>query len=452
MVRVRFAPSPTGIPHIGNTRTALFNYLFARHNSGKFILRIEDTDRARLVPGSLAKILEILKIVGIHWDEGPYIQSERLDIYKKYALELVKKGAAYRCYCSPERLKTLRGHGYDRHCLNLPLKKLPFVIRLKVPQTGSTGWQDLIQKKIVFKNQLLDDQVLLKSDGFPTYHLAVVIDDHLMKISHILRGAEWISSTPKHILLFRAFGWPVPQIGHFPVILGPDKSKLSKRHGAKSVLDYSQEGYLPEALNTFMAYLGWSYQDNSQILSLEELIKLFDIKALHQTNAIFDLQKLNYFNAKLIRQTSLKALLQLIKPFLKFKLSEEKLIKIIPLIQERLIKLDEVNDLIEYFIIQPKTNTKTLLLESNLSVAGTKKYLQQVSRAMDSLSDWSIASLEEKLHDLQVSLGLKPRPAFMTIRLAVTGRPATPPLFDVLSILGKNEVLKRLTYVQKTLG
>lgn len=452
MVRVRFAPSPTGIPHIGNTRTALFNYLFARHNSGKFILRIEDTDKARLVPGSLQKILEILKIVGIHWDEGPYIQSERLEIYKKYALELVKKGAAYHCYCTPERLKTLRGQGYDRHCLNLPLQKLPFVIRLKVPQTGTTGWQDLIQKKIVFKNQLLDDQVLLKSDGFPTYHLAVVVDDHLMKISHILRGSEWISSTPKHILLFRAFGWPIPQIGHFPVILGPDKAKLSKRHGAKSVLDYCQEGYLPQALNTFMAYLGWSYQDNSQILSLDELIKLFDIKNLHQTNAIFDLQKLNYFNAKLIRQTPLKDLLQLIKPFLKFKLPDDQLIKIIPLIQERLVKLGEVNDLIEYFVIPPKTNTKALLLESKMSVAGTKKYLQQVSQAVDSLSDWSIASLEEKLHDLQTSLGLKPRPAFMTIRLAITGRLATPPLFDVLCTLGKNEVLKRLTYVQKTLG
>ncbi len=452
MVRVRFAPSPTGIPHIGNTRTALFNYLFARHHSGKFILRIEDTDRARLVSGSLEKILEILKIVGIHWDEGPYIQSERLDIYKKYALELVKKGAAYRCYCSPERLKTLRGHGYDRHCLNLPLQRKPFVIRLKVPQTGDTGWQDLIQKKIVFKNQLLDDQVLLKSDGFPTYHLAVVVDDHLMKISHILRGSEWISSTPKHILLYQAFGWSMPQFGHFPVILGPDKAKLSKRHGAKSILDYCREGYLPQALNTFMAYLGWSYQDNSQILSMEELIKLFDIKKIHQTNAIFDLQKLNYFNAKLIRQLSVDKLLQLIKPYLKLKMSEDRLAKIIPLIQERLVKLGEVNDLIEYFAVQPKTDTKAILLESKMSAAGTKKYLQQVSQVVDSLSDWSATALEEKLHNLQTSLGLKPRPAFMTIRLAVTGRPATPPLFDVLSILGKNEVVKRLTYVQKTLG
>jgi len=457
MVRVRFAPSPTGIPHIGNTRTALFNYLFAMHNSGKFILRIEDTDKARLVPGSLAKILEILKIVGIDWDEGPYIQSERLAIYKKYALELVKKGAAYRCYCSPERLKTLRGHGYDRHCLKLSTSKVeslkkPFVIRLKVPQTGETGWQDLIQGKIVFKNQLLDDQVLLKSDGFPTYHLAVVVDDHLMKISHILRGSEWISSTPKHILLYQAFGWPQPQFGHFPVILGPDKAKLSKRHGAKSILDYQAEGYLPQALTTFMAYLGWSYQDNSQLLSMEELIKLFDIKKIHQTNAIFDLQKLNYFNAKLIRQTPMKSLLQLIKPYLKLKISEDRLAKIIPLIQERLVKLGEVNDLIEYFVIQPKTNTKVLLLESNLSVAGTKKYLQQVSQAVDSVSDWSVTGLEEKLHDLQTKLGLKPRPAFMTIRLAVTGRPATPPLFDVLYILGKDEVVSRLTYVQKTLG
>lgn len=457
MVRVRFAPSPTGIPHIGNTRTALFNYLFARHHSGKFILRIEDTDRSRLVPGSLEKILEILKIVGIHWDEGPYIQSERLDIYKKYALELVKKKAAYYCFCSPERLKTLRGHGYDGHCRQLSTSKVeslktPFIIRLKVPQTGATGWQDLIQNQIVFKNQLLDDQVLLKSDGFPTYHLAVVVDDHLMKISHILRGSEWISSTPKHILLYQAFGWSLPQFGHFPVILGPDKAKLSKRHGAKSILDYCREGYLPQALNTFMAYLGWSYQDNSQILSIDELIKLFDIKKLHKTNAIFDLQKLDYFNAKLIRQLSVDKLLQLIKPYLKLKISEDRLAKIIPLIQERLVKLAEINDLIEYFVIQPKTDTKEILLESKMSAAGTKKYLQQVSQVMDSLADWSIASLEEKLHNLQVSLGQKPRPAFMTIRLAVTGRPATPPLFDVLSILGKNEVIKRLTYVQKTLG
>ena len=452
MVRVRFAPSPTGIPHIGNTRTALFNYLFARHNSGKFILRIEDTDQARLVPGSLQKILEILKIVGIHWDEGPYIQSERLAIYQKYAHELVKKGAAYRCYCSPERLKTLRGHGYDRHCLKLSTSKVEsskkhFVIRLKVPQTGSTGWQDLIQGKIVFKNQLLDDQVLLKSDGFPTYHLAVVVDDHLMEISHILRGSEWISSTPKHILLFRAFGWPIPQIGHFPIILGPDKSKLSKRHGAKSILDYQAEGYLPEALNTFMAYLGWSYRDNSQILSLDELIKLFDIKNLHQTNAIFDLQKLNYFNAKLIRQTPLKTLLQLIKPFLKFKLPEEKLIKIIPLIQERLIKLADINDLIEYFVILPKVDPKALLAESKLSPAETIKYLQAVIQVLEVTKD-----LETDLHQLQQQLNLSPRQAFMTLRLAVAGRPATPPLFDVLSILGKNEVVKRLTYVQKTLG
>ncbi|KKS78917.1 MAG: Glutamyl-tRNA synthetase [Candidatus Beckwithbacteria bacterium GW2011_GWA2_43_10] len=424
MVRVRFAPSPTGIPHIGNTRTALFNYLFARHHQGKFILRIEDTDRARLVPGSLEKILEILKIVGIQWDEGPYIQST--------------------------------GHGYDGYCRQLSTSKVeslkkPFVIRLKVPQTGTTGWEDLIQKKIVFKNQLLDDQVLLKSDGFPTYHLAVVVDDYLMKISHILRGSEWISSTPKHILLYRAFGWPVPQIGHFSVILGPDKAKLSKRHGAKSVLDYCQEGYLPQALTIFMAYLGWSYQDNSKILSLDELIKLFDIKALNQTNAIFDIKKLDYFNAKLIRQLAVDKLLQLIKPFLKFKLPEKKLIKIIPLIQERLVKLGDFNDLIEYFALRPKPDTKALLRESKMSVIETKKYLQQVSQAVDSSSDWSTAILEEKLHDLQTKLGLKPRPAFMTIRLAVTGRSATPPLFDVLNILGKNEVVKRLTYVQKTL-
>lgn len=460
MVRVRFAPSPTGIPHIGNTRTALFNFLFARHHHGKFILRIEDTDKARFVPGSLEKILEILKIVGIQWDEGPYVQSKRLDIYKKYALELVEKGAAYRCYCSAERLAKMRAFQqqhqqiprYDRRCLNMPFKKGPYVIRLKVPQAGATGWQDLIQKNIVFQNQFIDDQILLKTDGFPTYHLAVVVDDHLMKISHILRGAEWISSTPKHILLYRAFGWPIPQIGHFPIILGPDKSKLSKRHGAKSILDYRQEGYLTQALNTFMAYLGWSYQDNSEILSLDQLIKNFDIQDIHQTNAIFDLQKLNYFNAKLIRQTSLNDLLQLIKPFLQYKFSNEKLIKIIPLIQERLVKLEDINNLVQYFAIQPESDTEALLFESKMSAFETKKYLLQVSQTINNISDWSVAGIEEKLHALQISLGLKPRPAFMTIRLALTGQSATPPLFDIIYILGKNKVIERLTYVQKSLG
>ena len=460
MIRVRFAPSPTGIPHIGNTRTALYNFLFARHHQGKLILRIEDTDRARLVPESLPKILEILKFVGIDWDEGPLVQSERLDIYQKLARQLIDTGKAYYCFCSKERLAKLRGKGYDQRCLKLRsdqvkkllAKKTPYVIRLKVPDQGVTAWDDLIQKRIEFKNELIDDQVLLKSDGYPTYHLAVVVDDHLMKITHILRGVEWISSTPKHILLYQAFGWEIPQIGHFPVILGPDKAKLSKRHGAKSVLDYRDEGYLAEALVTFMAYLGWSYQDNSELLPINRLIDEFDLKHIQSGNPIFDLAKLDYFNAKLIRSLPLPKLIQLIKPFLKIKISDTLINQIMPLIAERLVKLSEVNELTEYFVTQPKIDASAVLKESGMPAQETAKYLSQVSETVSQMAAWSVVNLETKLHELQLKLKLKPRPAFMTIRLAVTGRPATPPLFDVLYILGKAEVIKRLTYAQKTLS
>lgn len=438
MVRVRFAPSPTGIPHIGNTRTALFNFLFARHNQGKLILRIEDTDQARLVPGSLEKILEILKIVGITWDEGPYIQSERLKIYKEHALALVKKGAAYYCDC-PKGEKNC----HCRHS-NLPKVK-PYVVRLKVPAEGKTGWQDLIQGRIEFNNSEINDQVLLKSDGYPTYHLAVVVDDHLMKISHILRGVEWISSTPKHLLLYQAFGWPIPQIGHFPVILGPDKAKLSKRHGAKSVLEYQAEGYLPQALVSFMAYLGWSYRDNSQVLTLKELTQLFDIKHIQKGNAIFDLKKLNYFNAKLIRTLPEKQLLQLIKPFPQYT-------KIVPLIIDRLVKLSDIDDQVDYFIKQPEINSAAVLEESKMSPKDTKIYLEKVKQTLQLIKVWSQANLEKSLHELQINLKLGPRPAFMTIRLAICGRPATPPLFSVLEVIGKETVIKRLIYAQTALS
>ncbi|MFH0943357.1 MAG: glutamate--tRNA ligase [Candidatus Beckwithbacteria bacterium] len=469
MVRVRFAPSPTGIPHIGNTRTALFNYLFAKHHHGRFILRVEDTDQARLVPGSLEKILKILKIVGISWDEGPFIQSQRLDLYRQHALDLVKKGSAYYCFCPSERLASMRASQqkhhqlpkYDRHCLKLSTskvesylrQKLPYVIRLKVPATGETSWNDLIAKKISFQNQLLDDQVLLKSDGYPTYHLAVVVDDHLMNITHILRGVEWISSTPKHILLYQAFGWSVPEIGHFPVILGPDKAKLSKRHGAKSILDYQTEGYLPQALITFMAYLGWSYEDNSQLLTLDQLVKLFDLDHIHQTNAIFDIKKLDYFNAKLIRQTPAKTLVQLIKPHLKFKISQSELVKIIPLVQERLIKLTDINNLIDFFCQDIKLDSKLLLNQSQLPASQIKTALFQVIKTYQALSAkfWRVKDLEALGYQLLDITGLNPRQLFMTIRVALTGKTATPPLFDIIAVLGKSTTIKRLKHAQTKL-
>lgn len=470
MVRVRFAPSPTGIPHIGNTRTALYNYLFARHHQGKLIVRIEDTDRKRLVPGSLEKILTILKSVGINWDEGPevggpsapYIQSKRLKIYQRYADDLVKKGSAYYCFCSSERLTKLRAEQqknsqlpqYDRHCLNLSEaeiktrleEKKTYVIRLKVPQSGSTAWNDLIQGKISFENENIDDQVLLKSDGYPTYHLAVVVDDHLMEISHILRGVEWISSTPKHILLFQAFGWSVPQIGHFPIILGPDKAKLSKRHGAKSILDYQNEGYLPEPLLTFMTYLGWSYQDNSQILPMNELIKLFDLDHVQKGNPIFDIKKLDYFNAKYIRQLSVKKLIQLIKPFAKQPLDDQKWQQIIPLIQERLTKLTEVNDLIDFFINDVKPDRNLIKQQSQKTTSQINQVLEQIVAAYSLIpqSEWQVTNLENIGHQLLDKTAWTPRQLFMTIRVILTAKTATPPLFAVMEVLGKKETLKRL--------
>ena len=325
------------------------------------------------------------------------------------------------------------------------------MIRLKVPETGVTGWTDLIQGKIEFKNELIDDQVLLKSDGYPTYHLAVVADDHLMKISHILRGVEWISSTPKHLLLYQSFGWQPPKLGHFPVILGPDKAKLSKRHGAKSVLDYRDEGYLPEALLSFMAYLGWSHGDNSELFTMKQLIEKFDLNKIQASNPMFDLQKLDYFNAKLIRQTPVKELIQLIKPFIKLKITAAKLAQIIPLIQERLIRLTEINSLIEYFVQTPNIDSKAILKESTMSPQQTANYLFKVSEEIKKLTSWSVVNLETALHALQAKLNLKPRPAFMTLRLAITGQSATPPLFDVMAVIGQAEIIKRLTYVQKTL-
>lgn len=475
MVRVRFAPSPTGIPHIGNTRTALYNYLFSKHNQGKFIVRIEDTDQQRLVKGSLEKILQILEFIGIKWDEGPqkngpyapYIQSKRLKIYQEYAHKLVKQNSAYYCFCTTERLEQMRheqqkkGHlsKYDRHCLSLPASKVAnylkegknYVIRLKVPQTGETGWTDLIQGPIKFENKLIDDQIILKSDGFPTYHLAVVVDDFLMKINHVLRGVEWISSTPKHILLYQAFNWPLPKFGHFPVILGSDKAKLSKRHGALSALDYKDLGYLPEALISFMAYLGWAYQDNSELLDLNQLIKKFDLSKVHKANPIFDIEKLNYFNSKYIRSLSTQKLIKLAKPYLKNKIETNQLKQIIPQIQDRMVKLTDINYLTEYFIQDPKLDTKEILKESKVDLQTTKNFLLQLIKVLESLEDWTVDSLETTLKEFQLQSNFKPRPAFMTIRLVVTGRSQTPPLFDVLEILGKKEVIKRLLHAQKSL-
>lgn len=472
MIRTRIAPSPTGIPHIGNTRTALYNYLFAKKNKGKFIVRIEDTDRERLVSGSLKKILAIFKLLALNWDEGPeksgpykpYVQSQRLDLYKKYTQQLINQGDAYYCFCTKERLTKLRSNQqkakqlpkYDRHCLGLDKKtiennlkaKKPYVVRLKIPDNQEIEWTDLIQGKIKFNSQNLDDQVLLKSDGYPTYHLAVVIDDYLMKISHVLRGVEWVSSTPKHILLYQAFGWPLPHFGHLPVILGSDKAKLSKRHGAKSALDYQQDGFLPEALVNFMAYLGWSYKDNSDLLTLTELVEAFDLSKIGKANPIFDIKKLLWFNGQWIRKKTDNELAELLKPFLTLSISSEKLFEAIPLIKERLTTLKEVNELLAFLQNDLKININLVKKQADKDADEFKKLLTEIIDIVNNLEDWSVESLEKNIKNCQKNFPFwSNREYFMTLRVAITGFAVTPPLFDSIKILGKTLVQKRLKQV-----
>lgn len=467
-IRVRIAPSPTGIPHIGNTRTALFNWLFAKKNGGKFIIRVEDTDRERYVPESLTAIFEILEWMGIDHDEGPdkggeygsYTQSERLSIYKKYALELIEKSHAYYCFCTSERLDQMRKDQeknhlpprYDRHCQSMTeqeitenlMKGMPYVIRLKVPDDGTSEWDDLILGHISFENKVIDDQVLLKSDGFPTYHLGVVVDDYLMKISHVLRGSEWTSSTPKHILLYQFFGWEKPLWGHLPVILGPDKAKLSKRHGANSALWYRDQGYLPEALLNAIALWGWTPKNGLEILTKEEMVNLFDLKNVTITNPIFNPTKIDWFNGQYIRKTTPEELLKLLKPFLQENVDESKVKQIIPLVQDRLVKLSEWKELTNFFFVAPETYDEKLLLQGH-DKTEVKDILEKGMELFNGLQEpWTHNEWEKGIRELADEKKWKHADVFQIYRVAISGKIATPPLFETMVVLGKDEVNNRL--------
>ncbi|NOY15115.1 MAG: glutamate--tRNA ligase [bacterium] len=473
-VRVRFAPSPTGIPHIGNTRTALFNWLFAKHHGGKFIVRIEDTDQKRLVPGSREKIMAILDILGLKEDEsyrvggkyGPYIQSQRLDIYQRYARQLIDLGKAYYCFCSPDRLSQVRkdqqkrgqAPKYDRHCLSLSKDEVEkrikageaYVVRLKVPDDVKVSWQDVIQGSITIKTENIDDQVLLKSDGYPTYHLAVVVDDHLMKISHVLRGSEWISSTPKHILLYQAFGWDLPKFGHFPVILGPDKSKLAKRHGAKSVFDYVAEGYLPEALVNFMAFLGWNYKDNSAVLGLNELIKVFDLDKVGKSNPIFDIDKLKYFNKEHIKKLPAEELAKRIKQFLPedFPVKEESvLIYLARLCQVRMTTLTDFLSLTEFVYPDKKADEK--VVKKRIKDPIVIGALVKIKALLENLSEWTPEAIEAEVKKIVEAHSWPKGKVYMGLRVAVLINPVTPPLFESMAVLDRQVVIDRIADVLK---
>jgi glutamyl-tRNA synthetase len=474
-VRVRFAPSPTGLPHVGNIRTALFNWLFARHSKGQFIVRIEDTDVARWVKGAIEAILESLHWLELDWDEGPevggeygpYFQSQRLDIYRVIAQQLVKQDDAYLCYCSPERLEQMRAEqmrrkvppGYDRRCRNLSARErvqleiqgiIP-VIRFKTPLDGETRFDDLIRGQVVFDNRNLDDFVLLKSDGYPTYHLANVVDDHLMEISHVLRADEWLASTPRHVLLYEALDYQPPLFAHLPMILGPDRSKLSKRHGAVSILDYREQGYPPEAVINFLALLGWSLDDRTEMISREQLVRDFSLERIAKTGAIFNIDKLNWMSGVYIRQLNAEEFLQRVLPFLeaglpqgiKRPLSTEYVQQMAPLIQERITTLGEAAEYAEFFFVQ-ELDYDPALLTADLTAEAALEALQAANKRLQRLDSFDASSLEGLLRPLASELGLKTGEFFGLLRVATTGRTAAPPLFQTMAILGRERCLQRI--------
>ncbi len=471
-VRVRYAPSPTGSPHVGNIRTALFNWLFARHYGGRFILRIEDTDVARRVEGAEEEIADSLKWLGLDWDEGPvvggdygpYRQSERLTVYQDAAQRLVEEGKAYYCYCSAQRLAEMRAHqmrekrppGYDRRCRDLAPVDRPEgvapLVRFRMPLSGQTTFHDLIRGDVTFDNAVLDDFVLLKSDGYPTYHLANVVDDRLMEISHVMRADEWIPSTPRHVLLYEALGWKPPLFAHFPIILGSDRAKLSKRHGATSLVAFRDLGYLPEAMFNFLTLLGWSLDDKTEIISKEDIVRHFSLERVGKTAAIFSLEKLDWMNGVYIRQMEAADLRDRLMPFLDRglppdvprPLSPDYILAMVPLVQERLKKLSEIVDLTDFFFLTELHYDVSLLLGKGLTPEVASQALASTLEKLKSPREFSAPVLEEALRPLAAELGLKAGAFFGILRVAVTGRTVSPPLFESMALLGRVRVVERL--------
>jgi glutamyl-tRNA synthetase len=466
-VRLRFAPSPTGYPHLGNIRTALFNWLFARHHGGIFILRIEDTDTARKVEGAVDIILDSLRWLGLDWDEGPYFQSQRLPVYRETAQRLIDEDHAYLCYCSPERLEAMRQEQmkrkqppkYDRSCRDLAqqertqlqAKGIHPVVRFKTPLEGETTFHDLIYGRVTFKHDTLDDFVLLKSDGYPTYHLANIVDDHLMAISHVLRAEEWLSSTPRHVLLYQALNWQAPQFAHLPMILGPDRAKLSKRHGTTNIGEYQEGGYLPEAMINFLALLGWSLDDRTELLSREELIKYFSLERVGKTAAIFNKDKLEWMNGVYLRKLSLEEFVRRATPFLdrdlpgsvERPLDHSYVREVLSLIQERAKTLAEVPRLADFFFLDELQYDTGLFLKGKLDARSAARAIMTASQRLEKIAAWDASTLEAVLRSLATELNLRTGEFFGLLRIAITGRTATPPLFQTMSLLGKEKCLKR---------
>ncbi len=474
-VRVRYAPSPTGIPHVGNIRTALFNWLFARHNGGSLIVRIEDTDQARTQEGAIQAILESLRWLDIDWDEGPevggdfgpYLQSERLDIYDRYARKLLESGAAYHCYCSAERLKAARDEQsrlkqmpvYNGRCRDVSEDEakasgdtdIP-VVRFRVPTGRTITFNDRIREKVSFDSDILGDFVLIKTDKFPTYHMANVVDDHLMKISHVLRAEEWLSSTPRHLLLYEALGMIPPQYGHLPIILGPDRSKLSKRHGAAALLDYRGLGFVPDAMVNYLALMGWSLDDHTELFARNELVEHFALERVGKTGAIFDITKLSWMNGVYLRDMPAGRFVEDALPILESKLppavprplDRAYAERVLPLLQERIKTLEELPEIAAFFFADEISHDPAALIPKKMDRDATISALNAAATNLDPLESWDPDSLEALLRPLAPDLGIKTGQLFGALRVAVTGRTAAPPLFDTMSVLGRERCMKRI--------
>ena len=520
-VRVRYAPSPTGMQHIGGVRTALFNYLFARSQNGKFILRLEDTDRTRYDEKYVQNLYDTMAWLGIDWDEGgskggeygPYVQSERFELYKKYAYELVEKGEAYYCFCDAERLDRIRkiqtenkmAPGYDRNCRHLTPEEVkanldagkPYVIRLKVPMEGETKFSDHLLGDIVWKNEdISPDPVLLKSDGFPTYHLANIVDDHFMKISHVMRAQEWIPSTPLHVQMYRAFGWEHPEFCHLPMVNGADGKKLSKRHGSTSLNEFRARGYLPQAIVNYVAMLGCSYEEGKEFYTLEELAARFKLEHLNKAPAVFDYKKLEYFNANYIRQLSTEELYKWTLPFItgtgdaalevaidpesqqplpnvgpKFSGVamgddgrpycvdksmnmtsddvEKTLMGLMPLIRERLKFLSEAAEMVHFMFTEPAVPPVEQLIPKKLDAAKTKEVLEAAKDFVHQCFSLDHEGAEALAKSKAEALGIKLGDFMMPIRMAVTGSRVSPPLIGSIVVLGEEKSLAR---IEKTIA
>jgi glutamyl-tRNA synthetase len=474
-VRARFAPSPTGALHIGSVRTTLYNYFLARQDPhGALILRIEDTDQERLVPGAIDSIYDGLHWFGIRWDEGPreggpyapYVQSERLPLYQAKARELVAGGAAYPCFCTKERLEQMRAAQrargeitrYDRLCRSIPPVEAaaraasePHVIRLKVPDDGTIAIDDLVYGHVEWPLNAIEDQVLLKSDGFPTYQLAVVIDDHEMKIDPIIRGEEWLPSTPKHLLVYRAFGWDVPPHAHVPNVLGPDGKKLSKRHGATQVDEFIREGYLPEAMVNFLALIGWSPGTEEEVFSLDDLVRKFRIDHVQKAGGKWDRDRLNYFNGVWIRRLPDDELLRRLDPFLPAEWDRSVVRATVPLIKERMTTLAEAKELIGFLFSERLEYDKALLVPKKREPIDAVTALSRVGVALRYLEPFTPEAIESAMAAVANDVGWSVRDLTIAVRAAVTGRKVGPPLYESIALLGKDRALARLESAQELL-